>query len=567
MSILQIIAALGFVDSSPVPHPLDRRLRNVLVQESEDPPIVTKMEPTREYKDHLKKVYGRRDEKVVIHQNKLEHKIVHLQEQVKSLSKQMSKEESLTAIYRAESKALEIDYDKNRRKDLSVEGEGDLESKKMADIGYEAPTAMEEQIGQVSTVIIFGFMILGAATFFLLSYEDPKLRLSTWQAIENVASIFIAVMWFQAFDDLLEAGGWEKHYAVLAALLHAMILFSICVVVSWSVRNKHRYLTALTAVGAHYISFSALHFQNEASDRFFSSHWGLCLLGVAIFLVLLMGIATLHHFIREKTHMNHQEFEDSVDDVENDIGGMVLAFAWTTFVRYLILGRYPEHHDAEPGEPPHSALQRGLLLLYAVLITVAAFFIIPWLDHWMLEHSQTASRVLIRLHLLCYPFITMSCAWAFLLWGEWEFYESLFMGNAMLGRAVFAFLCTTMCIVLLFAFSVVVKRRSDAERARAVGQDARSLQLSKIQAQVDEERERDIRRLVVNMLSLIVAFSWEETFDAAVEGAVEGSAHEATAKVILAIVVAGAVLPVYILYLRPYVDAIDREVHPDGEED
>merc|ERR1719335_481890 len=137
----------------------------------------------------------------------------------------------------------------------------------------------------------------------------------------------------------------------------------------------------------------------------------------------------------------------------------------------------------------------------------------------------------------------------------------------MLGRAVFAFLCTTMCIVLLFAFSVVVKRRSDAERARAVGQDARSMQLSKIQAQVDEERERDIRRLVVNMLSLIIAFSWEETFDAAVEGAVEGDAHPATAKVLLALVVGTAVLPVYIFYLRPYVDAIDREVHPDGDDD
>ena len=29
--------------------------------------------------------------------------------------------------------------------------------------------------------------------------------------------------------------------------------------------------------------------------------------------------------------MDHQEWEDSVDEVENDVGGMILTFAWATF--------------------------------------------------------------------------------------------------------------------------------------------------------------------------------------------------------------------------------------------
>jgi hypothetical protein len=497
-----------------------------------------------------------------VHQDKLEHKIVHLKEQVKALSKQMSKEEALTAIYRAESRALANEYD---RKDLSVEGEGD--SKKTADVEYEKPTEMEEEIGQVATIVILGTLMVGAITFFLLMYGDPKLCLSTWQTIENVAAIFLAVMWFQAFDDMMQAGGWEAHHEVLAALLHTLVLLSICVVLSWTVRDKHKYLTAFTAIGAHYISFAGLHFQQSAQDTFFSWHWALCLLSVVVFLLLLVGLGFLDHFVRSKAHMEHEEFEDSIDDVQNDVGGMILAFAWTTFVRYLILGRYPEH-DPEPGEARHSPLQRGLLLIYAVLITVAAFFVIPLLDDWTYQHSHTASLVVIRLHHLCYPFITMSCAWAFLLWGEFEFYESLFATNAILARAVFALLCTAMCFSLLFGFSVVVKRRNAAAQARSpVGQDARSLAHLKTQALIDEEHERDIRRLVVNMLSLIIAFSWEETFDASVEGAVEGDAHPATAKVIMALVVAAVVLPVYVFYLRPHVDAIEQEVHPDGDPD
>lgn len=565
LMLLLIVASVSLSNGHSVPYPEDRKLRIALAQ---NPTIVTKMEPTKEYEEHLKKVYANRDGKVVVHQDKLEQKIVHLKEQVRALSKKMSKEEALTAIYRAESRALTKEEEgyKNRH-DSSGEGKAELTSSKLSDSPYEEPSVMEERIGRVGTVIIFGFLFLATATFFLLMYGDPKLWLSTWQTIENVASIFIAVMWFQAFDDLLDAGGWQAHHEVLAALLHATFLFSTCVILSWAVREKHQYLTALTAVGAHYISFSALHFGQSTQETFFSWHWALCFLGVIVLFLILLCVGGIHHYIREFTHMHHQEWEDSVDDIENDIGGMVLAFTWTIFVRYVILGRYPEHEPG-PGEPLHSPLQRGLMLLYAVLMTVAAFFLVPLLDHWMLEHSQSASRIAIRLHSLCYPFMTMSVAWAYLTWGEWEFYESMFAGNAILARAIFAILVTTTCFAVLLGFSVIMKRRSDAAQARAASaQDARTAQLSKIQAQVDEERERDIRRLVVNMLSLMIAFSWEETFDASVEGAVEGDAHPATAKVLLALLVGAAVLPVYIFYLRPYVDAVDREVHPDGDDD
>jgi len=303
------------------------------------------------------------------------------------------------------------------------------------------------------------------------------------------------------------------------------------------------------------------------NETYFSLHWAMCLLGVFIFLLALVGVGLLHHHIKTATHMDHQEWEDSVDEVENDVGGMILAFAWTTFVRFLILGRYPEH-EPEPGEERHTALQRGLFLGYAVGMAVLTFFVIRALDHWMLEHSQTASRVMIRLHLLCYPFLTMSVAWAFLMWGEWEFYESRFVGNAVLARAAFAIFCTAICLLVILGFSIFMKRRSDGARQRAASaQDDKAFQLAQIQAQVEEERERDIRRLVVNLVSLIVAFSWEETFDASVEGAIEGDVHPAMAKVVLAIVVAACVLPVYIFYLRPHVDALDHELHPDFDHD
>jgi hypothetical protein len=154
------------------------------------------------------------------------------------------------------------------------------------------------------------------------------------------------------------------------------------------------------------------------------------------------------------------------------------------------------------------------------------------------------------------------------MWGEWEFYESRYAENPVLGRAAFAIICTAVCLLVILGFSMFMKRRSDAAQRRAASDgDDRGMQLAKIQAQVEEERERDIRRLIVNLLSLIVAFSWEETFDAAIEGAVEGNTNAAASKVLLAIVVAICVLPVYIFYLRPHVDALDHELHPDPDHD
>merc|ERR1719160_1254323 len=132
--VLLIVGTLGIATGSPLPHLEDRRLRIVLAQDAPPPhplmanskhdaPVVEQMEPNHESKEHLEKIYRKEHEtaEVVYHQDKLEHKIVHLKEQVKSLSNKMTKEEAMVAIYRAESQALDEKWDKKEKKDLSVE--------------------------------------------------------------------------------------------------------------------------------------------------------------------------------------------------------------------------------------------------------------------------------------------------------------------------------------------------------------------------------------------------------------------------------------------------------------
>merc|ERR1719487_3096901 len=110
----------------------------------------------------------------------------------------------------------------------------------------------------------------------------------------------------------------------------------------------------------------------------------------------------------------------------------------------------------------------------------------------------------------------MAVAWAFLLWADWEFYENSFRHSGIEGRLVFALVATVCC----FACTVAL---------------ARAEELQYLNSNLD--------KLCIGALSLIVAFAWEETFDEALEVAVEDVAHPAVAKILLANLVGATVLP------------------------
>lgn len=285
-------------------------------------------------------------------------------------------------------------------------------------------------------------------------------------------------------------------------------------------------------------------------------------------LLLLMGIAVVSDLIKESLRMHHFEFEESIDDIENDVGGMVLAFMWTMTVRFAIVGSY-----SVSGEPVW-IVWRGLFLLYVVLMGVLAFFLFPVIDRLvydpfhnrpgdeesMHEHHTASARIRLRLLLLCYPFLTMSVAWGVLLWAEMEFYGVLFAGSFILGRAVFALLCSYVCFSLIVVFGAYFKHKQELVISKGYSladRDAASLDLH-----VQQGHEQDVRKFLLNMLALLIAFSWEETFDAAIEESVpgHGPGHAAPMKLLLSFLTMLIALPVYAQYLRPHVEQMDPDL-------
>lgn len=380
-------------------------------------------------------------------------------------------------------------------------------------------------LGRVVATMMLGAIFLGCIVFFLTQYSVLT-ACHTWGLLDAAIAIFIAVVWFQAFDDLCDWGAFTLHQEVFAGFLHACLIFGVALALAWTLREHHQHLTVFTACGAHYLAFAAVHFGGTFQEAWFSSSVFLAFISVLVLFGLLILLSYVARCAKHQAHLDDDDYQDAVEDLENDAGAMCLAFVWTMFVRYLVLGSYPALEEGEKGgRPEHTALTRGLFLMYALAMLGAAAALMPILNTWLAESDSWAKA---RMNMLLSSFFTMAVAWAFLLWADWEFYEASFRRSPMEGRVWFAILATLACLTLILPLANVTYLDSN------------------------------LGKLAIGALSLIVAFSWEEAFDQALDTLTEKGSHPAGIKLLMAFTVGVVVLPVYTQYMRPIVERAEQ---------
>merc|ERR1719277_671932 len=126
----------------------------------------------------------------------------------------------------------------------------------------------------------------------------------------------------------------------------------------------------------------------------------------------------------------------------------------------------------------------------------------------------------------------MNVAWAVLYWAEWSFFETFYPGEVIKGRVMFAILSTFAGGLGLIGLSKLPDALGTASNSTKGG--------------VKSEK-----KVALTALSLVVAWSWELCFDAAVEDMAQGVAHPAGWKIAATIVLFSIVLPVYAYSLKP----------------
>lgn len=505
------------------------------------------------HEKEVEKLKKQAKKKTVRHDEKLENKIFRLKLQVKELSTELEKEERQEAMEEAKKNALE-------------KLEGDKPEMKVEKEEEEAEEKIKQEVGKASAFMIFGSIILCAYLFFMANHGDKQVSLWFWHTAENIVIIFLAVLWFQAFDDILEVHGFATHHKVWAALLHVAFIFLIVVGLIWTVKDRHRLLTAYTGIGAHYVAFAAMHFSISAQQTYFSMSPLFCFVSVLLVFVIVAGVSVGLFYLKarlfnesadEDSRLHHQDFEDGVDEIENIVGAGILAVTWTMAIRYAIMGR-PPTMTLQDSSTDHSALQRGLFLGYALIVSALAAFLLPKLEDWLRDEAHAASHVTTHLMLLASPFLTMSVAWAYLLWAEFEFHEFLFWDNRVLGCILFAVLATFVCFSLVLALAKWNSRKRHPDLDRTDNPKLR--EFAQIEEQIQLEREAELRKTVVTMLALIIGYSWAATMNITLSDSVGRTAHPALFTAGVAVFGAALVLPLYIYYLRPFVENLEHSV-------
>lgn len=384
-----------------------------------------------------------------------------------------------------------------------------------------------QKAGETWAISFFANVAMLAVIFAMASTKNQEVSNYTWFLIDQVVAIFLAVMYFNAFDALLDFHSMGVSSEAVASVCHAIAMLLIVLGAAIALRKNEVSLAILCGAGAHIVSFSSIHAAASTQVHFvgLSYTYAMCIFGMGIVLLALAIIGYLVWTAKKKMKLDEEDgFMDKTDDLENDFGSMAFSVIFTMFVRFILTGHHPADDDTEFD---HTSSQRTAMFVYAVVCTVVAGFIVSLCANKASEAAEKKKYGLKRVMTFVTTVAAMNVAWAWLYWGEWQFFETLYPGEAVKGRVMFAI---TMTMVGGFGLLGLSKIRGSPDNAKG---------------------SSSYKKVMLTALGLVIAWSWELCFDAAVEDMCEGVAHPVGWKVATTLMLAAIVVPVYGIYMKP----------------
>lgn len=450
----------------------------------------------------------------------LQGKLDVADKKVQELEAELAKKEKAKAKAKAN--------DSSKEKDTGAEKKQEqMKTKAPAKIDAETDAAKEvaQKAGETWAISFFANVAMLAVIFAMASAKDQVVKNYTWFLIDQVVCIFLAVMYFNAFDSMLDFNALGLENIVLASVCHAFCMLIVVVGAAMLLRKKRVAMAILCGAGAHIVSFSSIHAAASVQVKWLSWSYtfSMCIFGLS---VLALGLAVIGYLVftakRRAQLTDDDDYMDKTDDVENDFGSMAFSVVFTMFVRFLITGHHPADDETEFD---HDSADRFGMFIWAVMTILIAGFVVKYCSEKAAEADYAKKRVLT----FCSTVAAMNVAWAWLYWGEWEFFETLYPGEAVKGRVMFAI---TMTMVGGLGLLVLSKVRADA----------------KGDAMASE------KKVMLTALGLVIAWSWELCFDAAVEDMCDGVSHPVRWKVGATLALFAIVIPVYGIYMRPITE-------------
>jgi len=390
-----------------------------------------------------------------------------------------------------------------------------------------------------------------------MALSEGLLGTLTMKMLDTFVSIFLAVLWFSAFNQIIrtfKVGTWFPYAGEVVCFVQVVVLYFAAMTVAWLWRDKHMQVTTFTVCGAHYIAFAGIGATSNIQEGLSASvgdEWSVWS-SVTSFAFVIMAIGFLSvlyllnwiFFRAEKT--GDHSFQRSIDEMEIDIAGLVASFLATQAVRQAITGKYPEKHlflqSVSWQRTPSSALQRNMMLAWSMLLTIMAALGLPMLEEWAVKRGDRWTDLGFRFLKVV---LVMMVAWGYLVWGSWQF-DSLFQGDQMYGMMLFASLCTFVVLTVLYLLSMI----HDSDK-------------------VTSETARETNNITVSGLSLVAAWSWEHCFTLAFD--VIGHRYNVgfeglVPKLLMATAIPCILIPTYVKHVRTHVFAAEEAEEEEQEE-
>lgn len=346
------------------------------------------------------------------------------------------------------------------------------------------------------------FAMAGVMTpfFYLLNSSDPDRKAYSWQILGAMISIFLAVLIFQGVHSWLHVltHAW---WLGLAESVGWFLVFQIGMYVCGTgedVELKVHRLKSFGALAGHVAAFACMHAVADSQIWAYSQGRETLMLGVLVAAYLVwVVVLTLADKVRrsiagEDVSEGEAAIDHEMDHIETDVAGMCLSFCTIQLLRYYIGGSLPDNKGNEdPAVPFNHPLdqQVGLLCVFGA----ALLFGLLW-DMIIGKHDEGLSGKALAVMRM---WVMLCASWAALFAVQWAV-QTWFQGHSA-GSVVRVVVCV-LCSYITFMFIPLLDMIGDLLHKHGLGASG-----------------------IVNMvmvLGIMVGFSWERTFDKAIEDVV-----------------------------------------------
>lgn len=419
----------------------------------------------------------------------------------------------------------------------------------------------ENEVSVAIATTLLSAIVFQLCMTYLLNHKDEDIKQVSYELVSTTISIFCAVLVFQAFDrlvylfiisressamflvviDVAQLLFWHCTTELALAFTTGMIGSSLPEGIIGEVKCQTKCYAVLLA---HITGFAAINAAGAVQQNFFNETPLTSVCAVLIAFFALRGLqrcsfelraVTMSH-IHEKDEEDHDEmdelkelWEEETEEAENDVLAFALSFTLIQTLRFAIGGTLPNQVGEEKPETLfyHDSLESLALLGFGPIFLVSTFcgnlFLIP-LD-WMFKRS---TRVIVGS-------LEMSSAWCLFYGTQWLI--GPYKPDAFERDYVLLALLTAMaCSAFAFASIFIIDFICDFDR--------------------DSDGLKSLRKLM-NVMGILVGFSWEGTFDLAEESISEATPYPNASAFILASVSVVVLIPAWRWYILPYV-------HQDG---